>query len=110
MGFLLRPDGSSGIALAADFLMGRSSGCALRLDDPLASGQHARLSFAGDAWSVRDLGSRNGTFVNGTRMEMGSTRQLAAGDRIAFGNPALAWTLGDASPPVAMARRLADDA
>jgi hypothetical protein len=109
MAFLTRPDGGPGVALAAHTLVGRSSACTLRLGDPLASGEQARLSFAEGAWSVRDLGSRNGTWLNGARIEPGGTRPLAAGDRIAFGNMEAAWTLADASPPAAVARRLADE-
>ncbi len=109
MALLTKPDGTH-VALAAHALVGRSSACTLRLDDPLASGEHARLAFAGGTWSVRDLGSRNGTFLDGARLDSGATRALAAGDRLAFGNLATIWTLADASPPVAMARRLADDA
>src|SRR5262249_42927939 len=67
------------------------------------------LSFAKGAWSVRDLGSRNGTLVDGARIEAGGTRALAAGARLAFGNPAAEWTLVDASPPVAVARRFGGD-
>lgn len=110
MALLMKPGGGAGVALAAHALIGRSSACTLRLDDPLASSEHARLSFAGGEWSVRDLGSRNGTWLNGARLEPGGTRALGAGDRLAFGNQAAIWTLADASPPVAMARRLADEA
>lgn len=108
MALLTRPDGSAWVALPAHTLVGRSSACTLRLDDPLASGEHARISFDGGAWLVRDLASRNGTFLDGERIEPGSARPLAAGARLAFGDAASAWTLVDVSPPAAMARRLGD--
>jgi hypothetical protein len=110
MALLSKPGGGPHVALLGHTLVGRSSACTLRIDDPLASGEHARLSFADGAWSVRDLGSRNGTWVDGARIEPGSTHALGAGARVAFGNVAAAWTLSDASPPVAMARRIGDDA
>jgi hypothetical protein len=110
MALLVKVDGSARVALAAHCLVGRSSACTLRLDDPHASSEHARLSFTGGLWRVRDLGSRNGTFRDGVRLEPGAAHALAAGDRLAFGNLGAAWILADASPPVAMARRLADDA
>jgi FHA domain len=111
MAILMKAEGSAihdgvCVALAAHSLVGRSSACTLRLAEPEASAEHARLSFADGAWSVRDLGSRNGTWVNGARLDAGATRPLAAGDLLAFGNAAAVWTLADASPPVAMARRL----
>jgi hypothetical protein len=107
MAILMKADGSSIVALAAHVLVGRSPVCTLRLDDPQASSEHARLSFAGEVWSVRDLGSKNGTWLNGVRLEPGGTRPLASGDRLAFGNTGAVWMLSDASPPAAMARGLA---
>lgn len=94
------------IALPPHSVTGRSSACALKLPEPLVSAEHASLSFRNGEWVVRDLGSLNGTWVNGERMSPGSARPLAAGDRLAFGDPANEWTLLDASPPVAMARRV----
>jgi pSer/pThr/pTyr-binding forkhead associated (FHA) protein len=48
-----------------EVVIGRSVLCSLRLDDPTVSRQHCQLDVAGQwAW-VRDLGSLNGTFVNG---------------------------------------------
>jgi pSer/pThr/pTyr-binding forkhead associated (FHA) protein len=48
------------------YTIGRSRNCALRLSDDLTvSRQHCLLEVAGNHVSVRDLGSRNGTYVNG---------------------------------------------
>ncbi|MEM9066861.1 MAG: FHA domain-containing protein [Myxococcota bacterium] len=47
-----------------------------------ASGRHAELRRQGSAWSVVDLGSRNGTWVNGQRVDQ---RVLAHGDELEFG-------------------------
>jgi hypothetical protein len=44
---------------------------------------HARLDYRDGAWHVTDLGSRNGTFVNGARI--GGTVRLASGDRLGLG-------------------------
>jgi pSer/pThr/pTyr-binding forkhead associated (FHA) protein len=50
--------------------------------DSLVSRQHARLEYAGGQWILTDVGSRNGTFVNGARV----TRQaLRPGDQIQIG-------------------------
>ncbi|HVV84533.1 MAG TPA: sigma 54-interacting transcriptional regulator [Kofleriaceae bacterium] len=54
------PDG--GIAI------GRLGAGAHPLDDAAASRQHTRISFEGGQFQVADLGSRNGTFVNGKRV------------------------------------------
>jgi pSer/pThr/pTyr-binding forkhead associated (FHA) protein len=48
-----------------EVVVGRSADCALPLGDPLVSRRHCLLDAGGEwAW-VRDLGSRNGTYVNG---------------------------------------------
>ncbi len=45
--------------------VGRDQGCGLSLDDPRVSKRHARLAWTGRGWRLADLGSRNGTSVNG---------------------------------------------
>ena len=109
MGMLVRKGGQDRVALSAHNLLGRSSACTLRLDTPRASAEHARIAYRDGAWTVRDLGSRNGTFVNDERLDPGGVRMLRAGDEIAFGDPAATWTLADASQPVPMARKLRTD-
>ena len=48
-----------------EVVMGRAPGCSLRMGDATVSRRHCLLDIGGQwAW-VRDLGSRNGTFVNG---------------------------------------------
>ena len=47
------------------------------------SARHAAVVRAGDRWVLRDLGSRNGTFVNGRRIN--ADQELASGDRLRFG-------------------------
>jgi hypothetical protein len=64
-------------------IVGRSrwSGCVLT--DPTVSRAHALVSYGDDRWSLRDLGSTNGTFVNGRRIT-GET-EIRPGDEVAFG-------------------------
>ncbi|MDQ7029265.1 MAG: FHA domain-containing protein [Ardenticatenia bacterium] len=50
------------------FLIGRAPECDLRLVDAYASRHHCLLEQAGDEWRVRDLGSRNGTWVGERRV------------------------------------------
>jgi serine phosphatase RsbU (regulator of sigma subunit) len=52
-----------------ELVIGRSSKCDLSIPDRFLSRRHARLYRDDDAWLVEDLGSRNGTFVNGRRVE-----------------------------------------
>jgi Serine phosphatase RsbU, regulator of sigma subunit len=53
------------------------------------SRQHLNLEREGDGWAVRDLGSKNGTFLNGARLT-GKTR-LQPGDRIVAGKMVLVY-------------------
>lgn len=48
-----------------DFRIGRDDDCDLHLDDPMISRRHAEIGFADGLWWIRDLGSRNGTMVDG---------------------------------------------
>jgi len=50
------------------FLIGRKGSCALVLDDPEVSREHARIVRAGGGYSIEDLQSRYGTFVNSRRI------------------------------------------
>lgn len=59
-------------------VIGRSPDCDVVLASDSVSRQHAELVAHGDAWSVRDLGSRNGTGVNGVRVN--GERPLQPGD------------------------------
>ncbi len=55
---------------------------------------------------IRDLGSRNGTFVDGSRLSAGDAVQLDPGARIGFGSDEDPWELVDAGPPSALAEDL----
>jgi hypothetical protein len=56
------------------------------LNDPLVSGRHARLSWDGVGWWLEDLGSTNGTLVNGQRIPARATQKIAAGARVQLGD------------------------
>jgi Protein of unknown function (DUF3662)/FHA domain len=64
-------------------LIGRSEECDVFLVDPSVSRTHAVVEVVEGEPNVRDLGSTNGTFVNGERVE---ARALRAGDELMFGN------------------------
>ena len=67
--------------------MGRAAGeVDLQIDDPKLSRVHASVSRAGLVFEIRDLGSRNGTFINGERVERHS---LTLGDVVRVGDTLL---------------------
>lgn len=63
--------------------VGRSSANAIALNDAFVSGQHARIEINGTEWRVHDLGSTNGTFVNGEQIHGFS--DIGEGDVVQFG-------------------------
>ncbi|WP_371498637.1 FHA domain-containing protein [Kitasatospora sp. NBC_00374] len=68
---------------AARVVIGRQTGADLRLGDASVSRVHAELRPAADGWVLQDLGSSNGTFVNGLRV-VGAV-SVRAGDQVRFG-------------------------
>ncbi|WP_437666322.1 FHA domain-containing protein [Sorangium sp. So ce1182] len=103
MGVLKHQATGRRVTLAARSLVGRAEGCAVRLTSRRASGEHAVLFWDGDRWSTRDLGSRNGTAVEGRRVATTERVVLAPGAELCFGDDAERWTLEDAGPPTASA-------
>lgn len=83
---VLRPPPLAGRTFPIDgdeATVGRSPGCAVLLDDPTVSGLHARLTRRGHEVVLDDLGSRNGTLLNGRRLK--APTALSPGDRVGFG-------------------------
>lgn len=89
--------------LEADHNVGRAQTSALCINERYVSAQHAILRFTGDRWELRDLGSRNGTFLNGERLKPGEEHAVQVGAQIAFGKLEQVWEVVDDSPPLAMA-------
>ena len=72
-----------------EYVIGRSRGCHVIIDDDLVSRRHACLTFEEPSRLVlRDLGSRNGVFVNGKRIG-DESRGLADGDIFTIGSEEL---------------------
>lgn len=104
MAWLEKVGASKQLTLPSRCLVGRAANCVLRSSDRRVSGEHATIAWTGNGWEIRDLGSRNGTFVNESRLEPGTSRVLARGDTVSFGGPGDGWRLADDGPPVATAR------
>jgi pSer/pThr/pTyr-binding forkhead associated (FHA) protein len=57
------------VALREAIIVGRSAGCEVWIEDSQVSRHHCRFEPAGDDWLLVDLESRNGTYVDGERIE-----------------------------------------
>lgn len=87
-------------------VVGRDRGCGVRISSPKVSRRHARLALAGDEIEVTDLGSRNGTFVNGVKVDRGVLRP---GDLLKIGDVRFRLvTEGEAAAAAAPAPEAAD--
>lgn len=67
------------------FVLGRGEDCQLRVTQPSVSERHCQFERVGTLWSLQDLGSRNGTFLNGRRLERGEQSPLRLGSKIIAG-------------------------
>jgi len=86
-------------------LIGRHPACDLQSDNPHISGEHASLRWIGSRWELRDLSSRNGTYVEGKRLAPGERVCLSAGSTFTLGGKTHGYVLLDATPPAASARQ-----
>ena len=65
-----------------NLVVGRKNSCELRIPLSSVSRQHCEIRVEGDAISLRDLGSSNGTYHNSIRVQ---TAELEAGDEVVVG-------------------------
>jgi len=79
---LLVQAGDESHTFHADFTAGRLG--ALAITDEYASNNHARFQIAHGFWYVKDLGSTNGTWLNGRRIH--AAQRLKKGDKIKIGH------------------------
>ena len=70
--------------LSSGAVLGRSADADIHLEDQFSSSRHARLVPHGDAVVLEDLGSTNGTYLNGS--PVGGPQPLHDGDRIRIGD------------------------
>src|SRR6266496_1786217 len=72
--------------------IGKAPGCDLVVAKDVVSQEHCRLSVDGDKYILEDLGSTNGTFVNGFRLEPNTPVYISKTDRLTLGqNLAMPW-------------------
>jgi pSer/pThr/pTyr-binding forkhead associated (FHA) protein len=78
--------------------VGRSADADIPIADPRVSRSHAGIEWNGMGFTLRDLGSINGTYVNGQRLAEGA-RVLRDGDEIEIGRCRLVYEIARSEPP-----------
>lgn len=89
----------------AELVIGRDERCDVVIPDRQVSRQHASISLRGDGYILKDLGSKNGTFVNGR--ELNGPHTLQDGDEIQIAYCCkLAFVGAEATAPVILEERV----
>lgn len=80
-------------------IIGREDGADVVIDNPSVSRRHAEIRLGDNGWEVEDLGSSNGTFIGGTKIQ--APHQLGLGDEIGFGKFSIVFgkALGEGEQP-----------
>jgi hypothetical protein len=76
-------DPGTAFDLAEGATMGRADGSDIPIDDPFASSVHARIFPRGQFMYIEDMGSTNGTYLNGRRLR--AAERLKVGDAVRIG-------------------------
>jgi len=84
-----------------EIVVGRSSDLDMVLVEEMVSRKHARITYEHESIVIEDLGSTNGTFVNGEKIKR---VQLKEGDRVLIGTSILKVVAQDGPPPQAPSR------
>jgi predicted component of type VI protein secretion system len=81
-------------------VIGRDDGVDVLIDNPSVSRRHAEIRLGEDGWVVEDLGSSNGTFIRGTKIQ--GPQAIGLGDEIGFGKFSIVFgkALGEGEQPI----------
>jgi hypothetical protein len=88
---LLLLDGKRLIVGPAGVTLGRSRQCDVVLEDPNVSRRHAEIRPRGEGWVLSDLGSTNGSLINGRQVE--GSQEIRPGDEIELGTSLITFEL-----------------
>jgi len=95
-------------ANSTTWTVGNTPECDLRVDQAVVSGQHCRLTTVNGQYVLEDLGSTNGTFVNGYRLTPNSPVYVSPDDKVTLGRQlAMPWPVLPSPPSGASSTDLA---
>jgi len=102
MGSITELNSGRQYVLAACHVVGRDNSALLQVSDSSISLQHACLRWTGRYWAVKDLGSTNGTYVDGKGLAPGVLTTIHRSAQLRFARDRSVWVLSDDSPPQLM--------
>lgn len=82
-----------------EFVIGRHPDCEIQLNSNTISRRHAKISGDGEEFRIQDLGSGNGTFVNGRQLAKDEAAPIGNQDRIKFGPLLLRFECEESQKP-----------
>src|SRR5262245_11402547 len=91
---------------SGEMLVGRSGDVQIVLSEDMVSRRHARIAYDGNKITIEDLGSTNGTFVNGEKIKR---CDLKEGDRVLIGSSIFKVVYADTNPGGAPRKRPEDN-
>jgi hypothetical protein len=103
MAWLLNPATGEREYLAERSIVGRAEHCWIHIPHGSVSKEHAVIYFDNEGWLVRDLGSRNGTWANGTRLDPGASVSVGRESSLQFGD--ISAVLSTIEPPTLCVRQ-----
>jgi DNA-binding winged helix-turn-helix (wHTH) protein len=96
--------GANEVGLAdGENVIGRDPGCTVRITSPRVSRHHARILVDGTQATLEDLGSKNGTYLEGRAID--GPKALADGDEISVGAAVFVFRAGEATGTTRTGRR-----
>ncbi len=95
---LATPEGQQVVELRAFNSLGRHPSNTIQLLDKIVSKEHCIVERRGNEFVLRDLGSLNGTYINGERVTVGGEQMLRHGDDIALGSTRARFDDGSGKP------------
>lgn len=99
MGAIRRRSDKRPALLAECTLLGRAATCDIRVRSAEVSAEHAALRWTERRWWIVDLNSRNGTWVDGHRLQHGEPVALQLGGVVTLGPGSEAFVLNEDGPP-----------
>lgn len=94
--YLIKEDDGEKIPVHSHLIIGRTKECNLVIEDPAVSRKHFELIKSENSYKWKDLGSTNGTFINGQKMLSG---ELHSGDTVQIGKTTFRFEIEENSKP-----------